>query len=390
MSNEYNNLKKEIINVIKNHPMIILFNLPLSIGGLIIIIYLLHIEFFPIVSISDIILLLLFTFAVGIGLLLFLSLVMIFPVIQYQQCKGLIDLESKLEQECLDDRKSSIKKESKSKNIIVFIFNKLSVIFISKCQEKNEEVLCNPQRALLFFPLMVNLLIVIGLFYAFSYFNLDGYGIILCMFYLIMITVIALYLFYFQFKKIEDIKISQVPEIELLYTYLKSIYTSTFFIFLAFLILLLLLGNIDILKKNEILLLGYSFGFIMILTLISVLEKKLLKQVLFSMVFFIGLSFFPGVQHVIPSAIMKMFTIGQVDMKKVILSKEGCQIFNIDSKRDFCEEKDMKLLWRVGEIYLFSRIIEVDNAEFEQKYYIPKSYIISMIKTTKIMKKDSK
>lgn len=390
MSNEYNNLKNEIINVIKNHPLLVIFNLPLSIGGSIIIIYLLHIEFFPIVSTSDIMLLLLFTFAVGIGLLLFLSLVMIFPVIQYQQCKGLIDLESKLEQKCLDDRKSSIKKESKSKNIMVFIFNKLSVIFISKCQEKNEEVLCNPQRALLFFPLMINLLIVIGLFYAFSYFHLDGYGIILFMFYLMMITIIALCIFYFQLKKIEDIKIFQLFKKELFYTYLKSIYTSTFFIFLAFYILLSLLSNSDVLKENEFLLFSYSFVFIMFFTIICVLQKNLLKQLLITMIVFITLSFLPKVQYVIPSAIMKMFTIGQVDMEKIILKKEACKTFDIDFEKDFCEKKNMKLLWRIGEEYFFSEIIKINNDEFEQKYYISKSHIISMMKTTKITKKDSK
>lgn len=390
MSNDYNNLKNEIINVIKNHPLLVIFNLPLSIGGLIIIIYLLHIEFFPIVSTSDILLLLLFTFAVGIGLSLFLSLVMIFPAIQYQQCKGLIDLESKLAQKCLDDRKSSIEKVSESKNIIVSIFNKLSVIFISECHEKNEEVLCNPQRALLFSPLMINLLILIGLFYAFSYFHLEGYEIILFMFYLMIITAIALYIFYFQFKKLEDIKISQVFKKGLFFTYLKSIYTSTFFIFLAFYILLSLLSNSDILRNEEFLLLGFSFVFIMLFTIITVLEKNLLKQVLMTMVAFIMLSFLPNIQYVIPSAIMKMFAIGQVDMEKVILKKEGCKTFDIDFEKDYCEKKNIKLLWKIGEEYLFSEIIKINNDEFEQKYYIPKSYIISMKKTTKIIKKDSK
>lgn len=390
MNNEYNNLKNEIVKIIKNHPLLIIFNIPTSIGGLIVIIYLLHIEFFPIVSTNDILLLLIFTFVVGISLFLFLSFIMIFPVIQYQQCTGLIDFEFKLEQKCLEDIKNPTLKETKSKNrIILFISNILSFIFFSKCYEKKKEVLCNPQRFLLFLPLMINLIIVIGLFCISSDLNL-GWRVILFILYILTITLIALYVFYFQLKKLEDIKLFKLFKNGLFFTYLKSIYIGTFFIFLAFLILLFLLGNSDILKKDEFLLLEYSFGFIMILTLIGVFEKKLLKQVFFSMIFFIGLSFLPRVQHVIPSVIMKMFTIGQVDMKKVILNKEGCQIFNIDSKKDFCEEKDMKLLWRVGEVYLFSKIIEVDNVKFEQKYYIPKSYIISMIKTTEISKKDSK
>ncbi len=375
---KYNNLKDELIQVVKAHPVLVIFNLPVAIGGLILIIYLLHIEFFPIVSSGDIILLLLLSFIVGMGLFLFISFVMIFPVNQYQKCKGLSDLEYKLENKCIEDKRNfNNKNQINNKTIrIVRIFN---FLFSNKCYEENKQQGCNPQMILLFTPLMANLAIIIGLFYLYTIPFFYGYKLILLIIGLIAITTLAIYIFYVQLKILDSsIKLSYLLKNELLITYLKSIYIGTFLIFIAFYILMSLLTNSDALKNNQLLLLGYTFVFILTCTISGVMEKKIWKQLLSIMIILGILSFFTKVHHVIPSAIMKMLTIGQVKMEKIVLTKEGCQIFGIDTQKEFCERKDILLLWRIGEVYLFSETVKVDSATIVKRYYIPKTSILSM------------
>lgn len=389
------NLKDEIIDVLKSNPLLLLFNLPIVIGGLVVIIYLLHIDFFPIVSTSDIILLLLFSSVLGLVILLFFSIIMVFPVFQYQSCEGIVKFEQKVKNKCLRTN-IDIKHETQSKNkFIQFIYKVFILFFSNKCYKKDKKAICNPQIKLLFIPLAINVLLINALFYLDYYLNMTVFRWSIIPLSIVIVVLVSLYFFYKQSKLLNsNISISVILKKKLFITYLKSIFLSTIFIFIAFFVLMLLLENNEGLKNNELILFIYTFSFIMMAAAIGIMEGTIWKKLFIVMITFLVLSFMLHIQHVVPSSIMRLFSIGQVKMERLVLTKEGCQIIDFKTSDEFCEKKDLNLLWRIGEVYLFNEVIEkniVDDKEIlkVRRYYIPKKHIISMIQLSEVEKQVS-
>lgn len=374
-----NIVKEEVLQIIKNHPMIILFNLPLFIGGLIIVVYLLHIKYFPVITPSDALLLFLLSAVVGICLFSFISLIMIIPVISYQGCSKIMQFEKELEQQCLENMNKNEIIDNKEGNLNKFtIMKKIVVSIFSSCYEKKQNVVCNPGRILLLISLNTGLIISLGFFYLYT--KIDSYGWLLLVVNLLSIALVCLWIFYKQFKVLKP---NESFDFELFMIYLKNIYISIFFQFFVLYLLLNLLQN-SVLRDNSYLLIAYLLMYTFIFTLIGVFTKKIWKQVLMAAFMLSSLMIILNIPYIIPNAIMKMFSIGQVKVDRVVFNKEGCQVFVLNYENDYCDRKDLILLWSIGDIYLFVENIEENSSK---RYKIFKKNIVSL---EEVIKKESK
>ncbi|MFX4268072.1 hypothetical protein ACOL29_10520 [Aliarcobacter butzleri] len=111
--------------------------------------------------------------------------------------------------------------------------------------------------------------------------------------------------------------------------------------------------------------------------LVNIVEKDFIKRVFTNLFVLFTFLFITGTLHLIPYFILKSFNLAQVSISQIVLDKKACQILNPNSNEDFCIEKNVKLVWKVGNMYVFDKFLDKDYESYK-RYEIPKSSIISI------------
>ncbi|MDN5063607.1 hypothetical protein [Aliarcobacter butzleri] len=115
----------------------------------------------------------------------------------------------------------------------------------------------------------------------------------------------------------------------------------------------------------------------LIFILINIIERNFKKRILINLFIFIGFLLITQTIHVIPYFILKSFNLAQVNINQIVIDKKACQILTPNSNKDYCVIEDVKLVWKVGNMYVFDKSLDKDYKSYK-RYEIPKSSIISI------------
>lgn len=96
---------------------------------------------------------------------------------------------------------------------------------------------------------------------------------------------------------------------------------------------------------------AYLVGFMLTFTVISIIEKTILKRLFYGLFCFFSILMITETYQVIPFFIMKELKLGQIEVENIRLKEDGCKKFNLDIDiNHICEKKNLFLLWKGNKI----------------------------------------
>ncbi len=357
-----------ILNLIEKDPIKTISSFSLVIGSIFLLMYFSKVSYFPTsISINDVFLISLLSFLVGIFFIFLVILILSYPVIIYQSCKKLEQFEKIVKYKYIQNYK---KKKRKSNFFYKLANNCIKPLPIEKRYIPQTRLLFNP---ILFFILFS--ILIIYLVYSDEKY-LDGYFAILLSF--VFILFITSYTFTKYYKLIfSKLAFLDIFKSTTLYIYISRILISIFFILFSFIITYSIMLNSEVLRNNKFLLISYVVVCMLIFILINIIERNFKKRILINLFIFIGFLLITQTIHVIPYFILKSFNLAQVNINQIVIDKKACQILTPNSNKDYCVIEDVKLVWKVGNMYVFDKSLDKDYKSYK-RYEIPKSSIISI------------
>lgn len=362
-------LQENLLNYIKQNPFKLITGFSLVIGGFFLLIYFWHVEYFPSnIKFEDIFLVLLLSCIVGILFIAIILLTLIFPVINYQSCKKLSLFEKRIKEKYL--KSYEVKRKSKSF---------YSLMLTSCVQALPIQKRFNPQFQLLLLPLSF----AVGLFACLTYYT--PYDILSVLLITMLLTLISIFWVSLRnFKRIlPNIGPRRMLKSAIFYIYLKKVLFSVLLMPFSFIITFPILVNSPELKNNEILLFLYTIMFMFSFLFLNIIEQNFVKRVTFNPLILLTFLFITKTLYIIPSITLKEFNLAQVTIDKISIDTRGCKIINPDSNSSQCIEKNIKLVWKVGGLYVFDKPLDNNFTTFE-RYEIPQEFILSRQQTFKI------
>jgi len=341
-----NEFKQYLIDFIKQNFFKLITTLALILGGFFLLIYFFHVEYFPTnVRLSDMFLILLLSCFVGLFFITLIVFALILPVINYQSSKKLSQFEKRIKDRYL------------------------------KTLPKNE--IYNPQLKLLFIPLSVFVIFSIPItYFVFSKKEyLNGYiGFLI----LILITLLAIiFVFRKQFEiAYPQLKLWKMYKSTLLYTYIKQVFFSIFFISFSFIISYPIMTNSRVLKDSEYLLIIGTAVFMLSFIFLNIIEQHFFKRIILNIGILFMFLIVTKTIHIVPYMIVKSFNLGQVKIDQISIDSKGCQIINPKSTDKYCIERNIRLVWKLGNEYVFDKPLDKNNTSFK-RYGIPSNSILS-------------
>lgn len=340
-----------ILNLIKKDPIKTISTFSLVIGSFFLLIYFFKVNYFPTgVNINDMLLITVLSCFVGIIFVTIVILSLSFPVINYQSSEKLKQFEKILNYRYSKNKK--IKKNSISK------------------------ILINPKILLLYSPLCIFIILSIIFISLQVFFDINLYIVIS------LPIILSLFITVFLFKLLFKIVYfknswSSYFKSKIFYVYLFTIFISIFLMWFSFLISYSILSNSSDLKNDFLLLILYNISFMISFIVVNIISNKISERIIMNLIVFFGFLMITKTLYLIPYFTLKSFNLAQVNISQIVLDKKACQILNPNSNEDFCIERNVKLVWKVGDIYVFDKPLDKDFKSYK-RYEVSKSSIISI------------
>lgn len=356
-------LKDTFLEFFKENPFTLLSNFSLIIGGLFFLIYFINIKYIPEVTVSSIFFIFVLSGIIGLIFILIILSIAIFPVISYQACDKLFFYENFIK-----------RKYFKEENKVKF----LDRIFYGKKLPKKDRYI--PQFYLLVIPIIVFIIVSwIVIYLTFSTNSIIKNGWIGFFIIWLSVMIVSIYTFYRQFLYITKYFKKPFYKYSIFYIYLYRLHISLFFISISFFIFYPLISSSNFLQNGnyqEIFIPIYTIVFMLGFIVINVIERNFFKRI--GLNFFLLISFLLILQQapIIPNMIVKRLGLGQVKIDTLSLDSKGCKIISPSSKEG-CLENNLKLVWRIGDNYVFDKYYENNSTKFD-RYYIPKESVLSI------------
>ena len=324
------NIFHKIWSVITKHPIII-YNITTSFGLFLIFLYFIRINYFPSLLVEEILLLTLVSSLIGIFLFLILLLYLVAPAVLYSSSRqrdfnGVFYFE--------DDKDKTLKYDFLTIGIpfIVFI---LSFYF------ENEYKILE-----------------------------QSFGKLWPLFWLSLQLLAPTVVWFFINKKNHIRKLSG---------YLITIIMTELCFFASMYVYFMFLSKSDIVNNtlNELYLIFLIASMAVFLVSFSNVKKPAMK-IFGNILTLIVLIISTNGYYIIPYRIMEVLNLGQVNIEKLTIHKDGCSILGKDVKSN-CTIKNYKLIWRLGDTFVIEQLQKeiTEKKNRTQRYYIPKKYILS-------------
>jgi hypothetical protein len=367
-------LQQNLLSYIKQNLIKSILSMAYIIGGIFLLIYFWYVKYFPTsIKIEDLLLVSLLSCVVGVLYIVIIILALSFPVINYQYCRKLSQFEKIIKYKYLKHYEAKPKSQSSLRN---FFDNCIKSLPIQKRY--------NPQFSLLLLPLFIFVTLSVVYIHLLNNKIIDSnWGSLI---FILLILIIVIWIFQKQFKIIfPNAKFKIIFKSTVLYTYLTQIIISGCLISISFLISYPIMTNSPELKNESSLLTIYTIVFMMSFIFINIIEQNFFKRVIINILILFVFLFITKTIHVIPSIILKEFNIAQVKVNQISIDSKGCKIINPDSNTSQCIEKDIRLVWNFGGIYVFDKPLDSNFTTFE-RYEIPQEFILSRQQILKISK----
>ncbi|WP_301382507.1 hypothetical protein [Aliarcobacter butzleri] len=340
-----------IFNLIEKDPFKTISAFSLIIGSIFLLIYFFNVNYFPTdININDLLLITILSCFVGIMFISIVILGLSFPVINYQNSKELKRFEK-----ILNYRYS--KYEKIKKNSI-------------------NKILKNPKTLLLYSPLCIFIILSIIFISLQIFFKINPYIVILLP--IILSLFISSFIFKLPFKIVYfKNSWSLYFKSKIFYSYLFTIFISIFLMWFSFLLSYSILSNSSDLKSDFLLLILYNISFMLSFIIVNIISNKISERIIMNLIVFFGFLMITKTLYLIPYFTLKSFNLAQVNINQIVIDKKACQMIDPNSNKDYCVIKDVKLVWKVGNMYVFDKSLDKDYESYK-RYEIPKSSILSI------------